>query len=300
MGRRDGSVVNALATPMDEPGVPACLNCGRPLTGPFCAECGQKAVPTNLTLTEFLQETTHELTHWEGKVPSTLKTLFFKPGLLTVDFLAGRRARWLSPLRLYLICSIAYFLSGPLVEAITHREEQVMKELMITNPDGSVAMTPELRKEVEAGLPARIFGMERVERLMAKSADLNREVNAILPKAMFLLLPIFAFFTRLAWGRQLPHYPAHLYLALHVHAALFAALVLLTIATGFLTSEGLVVLVSWVVLVYVVGYGVLTVRRVFKDSWLVTIAKSAVVGGLYSTCLFALSLVLLAYVIMKL
>ena len=87
----------------------ACLNCGAALTGAYCARCGQKATRPDLTLGGFLHETTHELAHWDGKVPATLKTLFLKPGQLTIDFLAGRRARWLSPLRVYLICSVAFF-----------------------------------------------------------------------------------------------------------------------------------------------------------------------------------------------
>ena len=43
------------------------------MTGPYCSSCGQKQVQQNLTLSEFLKETTQELTHLEGKVPATLK-----------------------------------------------------------------------------------------------------------------------------------------------------------------------------------------------------------------------------------
>lgn len=91
----------------------ACLNCGAQLTGEYCGSCGQRKVvgQGDLTLREFLEDTTQELAHWEGKVPQSLKTLFLKPGQLTLDFLAGRRARWLPSLRIYLICSVAYFLS---------------------------------------------------------------------------------------------------------------------------------------------------------------------------------------------
>ena len=90
---------NFLAQPyaMTESPTAACLNCGRPLSGPYCAGCGQKKRDTDPTLREFLHETTAELAQWDGKIPGTLKTLFLKPGALTLDFLAGRRARWLSP-----------------------------------------------------------------------------------------------------------------------------------------------------------------------------------------------------------
>ena len=75
-------------------------------TGPYCALCGQHVVHLDLTVREFLHETTHELTHWDGKIPTTFAALFLHSGRLTREFLAGRRARWLPPLRLYVICSL--------------------------------------------------------------------------------------------------------------------------------------------------------------------------------------------------
>src|SRR5882757_10347747 len=110
-----------------------CLNCGAAMAGPYCASCGQKQPHPDLTLRELFHATTEELTHWDGKVPATLKTLFFKPGLLTSDFLKGRRARWLPPLRLYLICSVVFFLTDPFVEAVTHREHREIAVITVKN-----------------------------------------------------------------------------------------------------------------------------------------------------------------------
>src|SRR5439155_21106078 len=138
----------------------------------YCARCGQKKPHPDLTLRELLQETTEELVHWEGKVPSTIKTFFLEPGRLTLDFLAGRRARWLPPLRLYLICSVAFFVSGPLLESITHRSARQVAKITLSAPDGSKTLTPEARREIAEGLPGRLFGPERLERAAANSAQL--------------------------------------------------------------------------------------------------------------------------------
>jgi hypothetical protein len=277
----------------------ACLNCGHPLTGPYCAECGQKRRDTDPTLREFLHETTAELVDWDGKIPSTLKALFFRPGALTVDFLAGRRARWLQPLRLYLICSLAFFVSKPMGESISRRSGREVAKITITNPDGSKALTPDDLKEIEAGVPARVFGRDRLVRAAGNSAQLNREIDAALPRAMFILLPVFALLTMLAWRRRLPRYPAHLYLALHLHSAWFGAFAVLTIVQAFFASEAVVGVVGTAVLVYAATYGLLAVRRVFGESWARTIAKAAVVGVTYSFCLFFVSLSLLAYALTK-
>jgi hypothetical protein len=284
---------------MDAAETAACLNCGRPLLGPYCAWCGQKRRETDPTLREFLHETTAELTHWDGKLPSTLATLFFRPGGLTQDFLAGRRARWLQPLRLYLICSIAFFVSKPLAETIAQRSGREIARITITNPDGSTTLTPEVLEELEAGLPARVFGRDRLVRAATNNAQLNREIDAALPRAMFILLPVFALLTMLAWRRRLPRYPAHLYVALHLHSAWFGAFAVMTIVQAFFTSEAVVGLVGVAVLVYVAGYGLLAVRRIFGDSWAKTVAKAAVVTVAYSACLFVLSLALLGYVLTR-
>jgi len=50
-----------------------CLNCGAPLVGPYCSACGQKDPKPDVTLREFVHDTTHELTELDGKVPRTLK-----------------------------------------------------------------------------------------------------------------------------------------------------------------------------------------------------------------------------------
>jgi hypothetical protein len=256
-------------------------------------------VATDLTLSQFLHETTHELTHWDGKIPSTLKTLFLNPGRLTLDFFAGRRARWLAPLRLYLICSIAYFVSEPFVEAVTHRNAREMAKITITNPDGTTVLTPEMRKELAEGWPARFFGVDRLERAAANQAQLNREIDAILPKAMFLMLPVFALLSSLVWRRKMPRFPAHLYLALHLHAAWFGAMTLLTILAGFLPWNWVGGVVGTAVFLYAVVYAVLTVHRVFQDSWPLTLAKSAAVGVVYSSFMFVFSLLMLGFVLLR-
>lgn len=278
---------------MSEP--QACLNCGAALTGPFCASCGQKRPHTDLTLREFVHDATAELTQLEGKVPKTLKALLLQPGRLTLDFLAGRRARWLSPLRLYLICSVAYFLSDALVERITHRSERAVSEAVVTSPDGSTTLTPEARREIEESSFGRIFGRENIDLAIANNAQFNRALDSAYPKAMFLLVPIFALLTRVALRRKLPRYPAHLYLALHLHAAWFAALALLAIVTVFFASEKILIVTAIVAFAYIVGYGLATLRRVFEDSWVKTIAKAAVIAMVYAVCFFAVTLGLLAY-----
>ena len=283
---------------MDATEAAACLNCGRALTGQYRAGCGQKQRDTDPTLREFLHETTLELSDWDAKIPSTLKTLFFKPGALTLDFLAGRRARWLPPLRLYLLCSLAFFVIGPIGEALGQRPDRGLAEIVVTNPDGTRNLAPEPLAGLEGSLPARLFGRDRLIRAAVNNEQLNREIAAVLPKGLFMLLPVFALLTMVFWRRRLPRYPAHLYVALHLHAAWFGALALLSMVELF-ASDVVEEVFGAVSVVYIVVYGLFAVRRIFGESWPRTIAKAAVVSVAYMVCLATVTLAILAYVITR-
>jgi hypothetical protein len=275
----------------------ACLNCGEALAGPYCSQCGQKVPMQDLKLRDFLHETTHELTDWDGKVPRTLKALLRRPGLLTADYLRGRRARWLPPLRLYLWCSVIFFLSGPAVEAVTHRSFREAAKITVKNDDGTTKLTPETRQQIANGLPGRIFGVDRLERAATHSAELNQTIQAAFPKAMFVLLPLFALLTSIAWRRKGRGYPAHVYLALHLHSAWFVAFAVVTIAVGFVESPGIQGLLALAGFVYIVWYLLVALRTVFGESWPRTIAKAALVGIAYVPCWLAASMAIFGYAI---
>lgn len=87
-----------------------CANCGAPLTGPYCAQCGQRArsriAPLRTLLTDFLGE----VFNLDARFFRTLVPLLFKPGTLTNEYIAGRRARYVPPLRLFVFSSFVLFL----------------------------------------------------------------------------------------------------------------------------------------------------------------------------------------------
>lgn len=85
-----------------------CLNCGAPLTGIFCARCGQKA-HVHRSVGAFFQDFVQGLFNFEGKIWRTLPMLAWKPGEMTRRYIAGERARFISPVALYLFTVFAMF-----------------------------------------------------------------------------------------------------------------------------------------------------------------------------------------------
>ena len=78
-----------------------CTNCSAPVDGRYCASCGQKCFESSdRRFGHLLSEFAHGLTDLDGRVWRSLLALLFRPGLLSLDYNEGRRARWLSPVTL--------------------------------------------------------------------------------------------------------------------------------------------------------------------------------------------------------
>lgn len=86
----------------------ACLNCGATLAGEFCHVCGQRA-HIHRSLSAIWHDLAHGVLHFEGKVWHTLPMLAVRPGELTRRFIAGERARFVSPLALFLFIVFVMF-----------------------------------------------------------------------------------------------------------------------------------------------------------------------------------------------
>ena len=85
-----------------------CLNCGTTLIGPFCSACGQKA-HIHRSVRAFFQDFLSSLFNLEGKMWRTLQMLAWRPGEMTRRYIAGERARFISPIALYLFTVFAMF-----------------------------------------------------------------------------------------------------------------------------------------------------------------------------------------------
>ena len=86
----------------------ACLNCGAPLSGPYCAACGQQA-HVHRTLSAIWHDILHSVLHFDGKFWRTLPLLAFKPGELTRRYVHGERAKFVSPMAIFLFSIFLMF-----------------------------------------------------------------------------------------------------------------------------------------------------------------------------------------------
>lgn len=94
----------------------ACLNCGAKVEGRFCSNCGQSTHP-HRTLFGVLEEFLHGVLHFDTKAWRTLPMVIFRPGTLTRNYVYGKRARYISPLALFLFTVFFMFFAFAFIEA---------------------------------------------------------------------------------------------------------------------------------------------------------------------------------------
>ncbi|HEV2674582.1 MAG TPA: DUF3667 domain-containing protein [Aliidongia sp.] len=88
-----------------------CPNCATEVTTRFCGNCGQSRHDHSRSLFEVARELLEHHLFLDGKMMTTVVALLFRPGRLTRAFIEGRRVRFVSPIRLYLFSSFAFFVA---------------------------------------------------------------------------------------------------------------------------------------------------------------------------------------------
>jgi hypothetical protein len=238
--------------------MPECPNCGTLRVGNYCSTCGQKAIPLRPTVQYFAHELTHELLHFDGKIFRSLRLLLTRPGYLTREIFAGRRASYISPVRLYLVASIVAYA----IAVYGGFDEPV---LTYTAEPGDTAA------EIEEG-GARVAAAERA---------LSTAMNVWLPRAMFVLVPLFAALVMLFRRGSGLTYPQHLYFALHLHAAWFFAYALDSLFEAVAVLGFAAPAVDIATVLYMIGYFFVAFRRVYETTIPSTLWRSLAIGLIY-------------------
>jgi hypothetical protein len=258
------------ATPSNDESV--CPNCTAALSGPYCSSCGQRQLDLDQPFREIAGEAMESFLSFETRILRTLWPLVRRPGLLTVEFLAGRRARYVHPFKLYFAFSVLLFLglaiSGYSVIQVGDSEDVVTGV--------RVELSEEKEEDHGAGESPEPSFLSEVLAPIADLAEndpsrLNRIFTDRLAKSIILLVPVFALLLLALYrGRR---YLAHLVFSLHLHSFAFLALVIglvidlvMRVPEESRPGNGLAVLVIAI-------YSFVALRRVYGQGRFFTVIK---------------------------
>ena len=179
-----------------------CANCGAPLSGPYCSNCGQKKEgKSDFKISQFLGETFHAFTHFDSKFFATVKNLFRRPGFLTLEYIQGHRKKYMGPMQLFLVCNIFYFLFASFdtfTTPLKDVEEGPLRAKMMQMVDAKIK---------EEGIDYKEYESKYNEREKGEARTL-----------IVLMIPIFAFLISLLFLGQKRYFVEHLVFTLHFYS----------------------------------------------------------------------------------
>jgi hypothetical protein len=269
------------------PSADSCKNCGAVLLGRYCVNCSQPADVHVPSTRELVHEALEGLTHSDSRLWRTLLCLWFKPGKLTLEFIAGRRVAYMPPFRLYLVLSIIFFLMASLM----HMQTQVVHfDAQNSAANSKVTGCDDFGFDVK-NHPAWKGRMQHAcaEVVRDNGANLLHVAISAMPKAMFLFLPLVAFLHMLMYWRPRHRYAVDLLFFLHLHAFFFSVAILMALmadltdvwAAPVPVTDFLDKALSWSMALYTL----IAMKRVFQRGWLSTGFKAIVLGIVYMVAL---------------
>jgi len=228
-----------------------CPNCNAALRSAdhYCSNCGQEVFGDG-TLRSFVEQFLGDYFTFDSKIIRSVVPLMLRPGFLTLEFMAGRRARYIPPLRMFIFLSILFFLvigwSGAGTDGRTAVEE----------------------------LQDQVFW--------------DHFFTSILPKLFFLFLPLFAVLVHVLHRKRGASYVQPFIFSAHFHAFVFLAFTIYGLLSRMFITWGLVhinqALISFFLL-YTVWYLWMALRNVYRATLGPQLLRAIALCSLYMVCL---------------
>ena len=273
-----------------------CRNCSAPLEGEYCSRCGQREGRADVHFSEAIGELADDVVAWDSRLWRTLFPLVFKPGYLTAEFIAGRKARYVAPFRLYLIISFILFLviSGTDHNISMVREDSsgdvVLAPIVIGDPNSVTPadVSTDIGIEIDLADENSPQWMQDLDQRLEDNADITKQepgefldkIIERLSQTMFFMLPLFALLLRFCYLFSPFHYLQHLVFALHYHSFFYLLYLIATIIEllGWLAGD--------IIFLLFLVYLPLALRRAYSSGTGGAIGKSLFIYFSYAIMLF--------------
>ncbi len=248
-----------------------CRNCGEIVEKNFCSNCGQENKDYIISFKGLFADFLENVIDLDSRLFRTLKFLLLKPGFLTMEYLGGRRVRYVSPLRLYLIASALFFLAVSIKSLIPDVSDFIHKA---TNEDTLITiMDAEMVSDsTEIISPPTDAIIDTTNNETGLTFKVNNKTIKIEPqeffnifvnniaRMMFFLLPLAALLLKMLYIRNKNKklYIEHLIFALHIHTFIFLILII-----GLIFNYPIL---NCILLLIIIVYIFMAIRMVYKQS----------------------------------
>jgi hypothetical protein len=227
---------------------------------------------------------------FDSKIFKSLIPLLLKPGFLTTEYMAGRRVRYIPPVRFYVFISILFFVLSSFQPFLSDVSPDIIVngEYVTETDELPPQITEEydaIKKKIAEFLSAGNAEFEqlllsKLNRFQKNTAGFEAAFNRNLPKVMFFLLPIVALVLRLLYARSGRLLIEHFIFSLHLHSFLFLILSL-NIPLELLFSNTSADWVSDLVSIPILAYLFISMKRHYGQAVGKTIGKFTALLAMY-------------------
>jgi len=290
---------------------PTCLNCGTKVQERYCSHCGQENTEPVESLGHLVSHFLQDVTHYDSKFFISIKDLLLKPGFLTREYNEGKRVKYLNPIRMYVFISAIFFL----VLFATKKDEipappKAAAAALVKDTSQTVAIDAsgaDIHIRISGGKYQRLSQYDSAQQALPESARdkgsdhyLARKVIKIesehpgerevvitqslshnIPKIMFVLLPLFAFYVSIWYRRRNHYYSQFAIFSLHFHSFIFLLFLLVIAVSGLINSlaAGLTLLgITWLALF---AYLTAALSGAYHEAWWLSTLKALAIGFMY-------------------
>nr|WP_281378060.1 DUF3667 domain-containing protein [Chiayiivirga flava] len=235
-----------------------------------------------------LREFAEALTDLDGRFWRSMRALLLRPGLLSRDYIAGRRARWMSPVSLFLLANVLYFFAPGMSDFDLPLRDHVRGAVVAQFDPAIAALPAERRASIEANagqlhsrftepwVRARLAALVREAPEGSAFAALEQRyaiASANVSKALIVLhVPFMAVVLLLAMAGRGRYFAEHVVVALHYFAFVLFLFELVVLPGAWLAERAGADAAAGIALRYLLPaalgvYGVIAVRVAYDCGW---------------------------------
>ena len=225
----------------------------------------------------------------DSKLFITLKYLIFKPGFLTKEYWDGKRSRYISPIKIYLVISFIIFAILPLSLTFFSDGNGLLFQVSESDKlpagyEGIGAFIPLIKNLEESGdLGIAELLKDGIKETQRRKITAKQIFFSAIPSSMFILMPIFAVLLYLILFRKKKlTYVHHLVTVFHLHSTVFIYLLIFLVFEKF----GLFDIFGHALLFYFlpifsIAYLCWFLKNIYNNSWIITVIKSVILSSIY-------------------
>ena len=255
-----------------------CLNCGKDYDGSYCPHCGQSHATHRITWGNFWRNFVMNGIGLQGTLPHTIIELFYRPGFLIRDYLAGKRQHYTNPFRMLLLTAAIFILFNSMGLGGNLKEAATELSLSMNTDQATTAQDAAVTNMVVQGMMDKMYGNFGTFNLLL---------------ILIMTVPFWMVFRRAGQYRNQPLNISEAATAIAFVGCQNMVINLFSLPFIHQGTMGIVSTVGYIILIPLI---LLTFRQMFDMKWTYFITRNMLFAVLFLLFYLAFTIILVFYI----